>query len=127
MKKIIAFIVLSTLLFLESCSNNTDDVTLSVGKYVLQNSNELYPPYVLLQDSNKFVFMYSIVSSYSNQGSYTIDKDKLILTTYDDKFTYTFQITKKGIVFVAEKSSEILTYDNKVNVVDGDKFILDGE
>lgn len=119
MKKLICCSMLLIFVLLCGCSSNT----LSVGNYVLKNTDEPISPYVLLKEDNKFVFMYSSLSSNLPQGTYSIDKNKLILTTDDNKYTYVFKISDKTIIFIADKSSEIPLLDKEVPVKDGDTFI----
>lgn len=124
MKKVICYTMLLIFVLLFGCSTDTIDKTLiSIGKYVLQSSDEVIAPYVLLEEDNKFVFMYSALSSYFAHGKYSIDSNKLILTTEDEKFTYVFKINNKSISFIEDKSSEIPSYSGKAPVIDGDVFI----
>lgn len=123
MKKLICCTMLLTLMLLYGCSNDTVP-TLSVGKYVLEGTDEVIAPYVLLDDDQRFVFMYSVLSSHLPQGIYSVDGDKLILTADGDQAAYVFEIEDKAIAFVADESATIPSFSEQTSVVDGDHFTL---
>lgn len=122
----LVFLIVSlVLIFTCGCSNNSFS-TLESGKYVLESSEEVVVPYVLLEENNRFVFMYSVLSSYLPVGTYSVDGDKLILTTDDEtESIYVFSIKKNKIVFVADESTDIPSYQfSSKSVGDGAEFVV---
>jgi hypothetical protein len=90
-----------------------------IGNYVMQASKEPVKPIVSLEDSNKFTFTYSALSSYIAIGSYEVDDDNLILKTDDGKYKYIFKIKDNALIFNAKESSQIPSF---ANVPDGTIF-----
>lgn len=87
MKKIFISVLFVAIVFVFSgCADKseTSQKSLAVGKYVMEESDEVIKPNIQLQDDNKFIFNYSALSSYIAIGSYEVDDDsKLILKTDD--------------------------------------------
>jgi hypothetical protein len=83
MKKLLfmKFFLLVSIWVLVGCSDNpkTTEQYITVGTYVMQESEEPEKPMVSLEDSNKFTFTYSVLSSYIGIGSYEVDDGNLIL------------------------------------------------
>lgn len=108
-------------LALTSCSSKkTSDKSLELREYVMKESDEPKPikPTVTLYE-DKFMFMYSALSSYIGIGTYEIDNDKLILKTDDGKNVYVFTIDNGTLIFNADESSNLPSY---ANVPDGAVF-----
>lgn len=91
----------------------------SVGTYVIQESEEPVKPFVSLEDNNKFIFTYSALSSYIPIGSYEVDNGILTLKTEDGKYKYVFEIKDNTLIFKAPESSKIPSY---AHVADGSIF-----
>lgn len=108
---------------LVGCCNkpNTTEKYISVGTYVIQESEEPIKTIVLLKDSNKFTFTFSMLSSYHAYGSYEENDGNLILKTDDGNFKYVFMIKDNTLIFNTNESSEIPSY---ANVPDGSIFSL---
>lgn len=125
MKKLAFLIVWLILIFACGCSNDNFS-TLEIGKYVIEHSEEVEVPYILLEENKRFVFMYSLLSSYLPEGTYSIDGNKLILTTDDEtESIYVFLIKKNKIVFVASESTDIPSYQfSSKGVEDGTTFVI---
>lgn len=123
MKKwlLLKFLLLVMVGALIGCSNSTKTTEqyISVGTYVMQESEESIKPNVSLEDSNKFTFTYSVLSSYIAIGSYEVDDGSLILKTDDSEYIYVFIIKDGALVFNAKESSEIPPF---ANVPDGAIF-----
>ena len=115
------FLLLVLTLVLVGCSNNpkTTEQYIPVGTYIMQESEEPVKPIVSLEDSNKFIFTYSALSSYIAIGTYEVDDDNLILKTNDGKYKYVFKIEDNTLIFNATESSEIPSF---ANVPDGTIF-----
>lgn len=107
MKKFIAVILLVALcITISSCGKADSEKDLELREYIFQESEDVIPASIMLMEDNKFQFIFSGISSYIGIGSYIIDGDRLILTTDDGDYHYTFNITDDGLVFDAEASSE---------------------
>ena len=122
MKKFFALVLsIAILMGLSGCSNKTKTTEqyIPVGDYIMQESEEPGKPIVSLEDSNRFHFNYSMLSSYYAVGSYEEDGDNLILKTDDGKYKYVFKIKDNTLIFNAKESSEIPSY---ANVTDGAIF-----
>jgi hypothetical protein len=123
MKKLlfIKFILLVLTCVLLGCSNNlkATEQYISIRDYVMQESEEPVKPTVSLEDSNKFTFTYSVLSSYIAIGTYEVDNDNLVLKTDDGKYEYVFKIKDGNLIFSATESSEIPSF---ASVPDGAVF-----
>lgn len=94
--------------------------SIAIGDYIMEKSEEVAKPTVQLKEDNKFIFNYSVLSSYIAIGSYDVDDDSnLILKTDDGKFQYVFKIKGKTLIFNLEESAEMPSY---VNIPDGSIF-----
>ncbi len=115
---LLIFIMLSTF---TGCGKNTvtGAINVSVGKYIMLESEEPLKPSVVLDENNMFMFTYSMLSSYVPTGSYEVADGKLILNTNDGKYKYVFKIKSNELIFDAKESSEIPSY---ANVPDGAVF-----
>jgi hypothetical protein len=120
-KLIFCTLVILCTLFCGCSSQNLESLTL--GKYQLENASGVTAPYVLLE-GNKFIFQYSVASSYFNRGTYKIEDNTLILTTEDEAYTYVFQIDNEKLCFNLKSSSKLTEYKGETPIEDGAKFIL---
>lgn len=96
LKPVAVLLVLSVdMFFAAGCA----PVKLVPGKYVarIEEMKDL-KPWVSLTADNQFVFNRGSVLSYRPSGTYSIDKDRLILTASPDEI-YRFKIQKDAIVF----------------------------
>lgn len=98
-------LTLSLCLFAVSCGK-APVRDLELRTYTESASDEPLPARLTLLEGNRFEFRFSAASSYLGYGIYQIDDDKLLLTTDDGKFHYTFTIAEDGLVFDAVNSSE---------------------
>ena len=78
--------------------------------YTYYFSPDLFPPKLVLYEDGTGSFSYSAFSSYMVYGPYTNDGEKIVLTTSDNMFHYTFRIDGEKLIFDAENSSEIPKY-----------------
>ena len=126
MKKTISLLLALFVLcsFLYGCEK--ENVTsISFGKYYLQNCTEqVMTPYVFLYDRNEFTFVHSAISSYIPHGTYDV-KDSLLILNGDDGNTFQFYIDGTNLIYIADKSSHIIEYDNFPATVDGSIFTLE--
>lgn len=102
----ISFLVIIATVMLVACSNR-QDVILPYGTYTLETSEDSIKPTIELGEDGKFTFVFSAFSSYIGYGAYEIDRNKLVLRTDDEKYTYLFDIVNNTLVFNADNSSEI--------------------
>lgn len=93
------------------------------GKYKLETATGITAPYVLLR-GNQFIFQYSLLSSYFNQGTYKIEDNTLILTTEDKAYTYKFQIVDGDLCFRLKLSSKLIRFKGEPAIKDGARFVL---
>ena len=114
MKKLLLSVLILPVLFcvLTGCSNGSKTVneSVSIGVYVMEESEEPLKPSVSLEEGNRFTFTYSVLSSYIAVGTYEVNGDKLVLKTDDDKYKYVFRVEDGSLIFCAEESSEIPSY-----------------
>ena len=68
-------------------------------------SSEIFPPSLVLCEDGTGNFSFSAVSSYANFGTYTNDGEKIVLTTDDNCYYFTFIIDGDRLIFDAENSS----------------------
>jgi len=90
-RKILLLSCLTILAALFGCQNNSE---LQTGKYMTEDNLA----WVILHDDDTFIFVRNIAASYAPVGTYSFEKDKLILSVSDDE-NYTFLITYGQIVF----------------------------
>ena len=68
MKKLLLSVLILLVLFcvLTGCSNGSKTVneSVSIGVYVMEESEEPLKPSVSLEEGNRFTFTYSVLSSY---------------------------------------------------------------
>ncbi len=116
---ILFMIVIAYVLVGCSKSSQTTVQYVSVGTYLMQESEEPVKPSLLLEDTKRFTFNYSALSSYIAIGTYEIFNGNLILKTDDGKYKYVFEIKDTSLIFKAKESSEIPSF---ANVPDGAIF-----
>ncbi len=104
---------------------------LSEGTYTAGNVESIRTPASITFDFEKstFTFCYDLLSSYLPQGTWEIEKGKVIATTDDKNHVYIFDIVDHDTIAFVQKGSSILTYiDDKITthpkIVDGTKFIF---
>ncbi len=128
-KNICFFIILTlTLSLFTACINKTTE--LKMGKYTLelQENNEI-PNVMLLRitlTDKQFTFVYDLLSSYLNSGTYKITNDILILTISDKKYTYSFKIDGDSLAFIEDKSDSVSLIDKRIGIqiIEGSVFKL---
>lgn len=121
---ILFMIVIAYVLVGCSKSSQTTVQYVSVGTYLMQESEEPVKPSLLLEDTKRFTFNYSALSSYIAIGTYEIFNGNLILKTDDGKYKYVFEIKDTSLIFKAKESSEIPSF---ANVPDGAIFNAEKE
>lgn len=113
MKRIfsIIFLSLSLIGILVGCSNSseTTEQSMPLGAYVMEESEDVLKPYLVLKENNEFSFTYSPLSGYFNIGSYEESDGKLILDTRDSEYKYVFKIEGKDLIFNLKESLEMPT------------------
>ncbi|MBQ8624412.1 MAG: hypothetical protein IJ424_08640 [Oscillospiraceae bacterium] len=117
MRKLIAIILTAVLaLALSACASSEP----KLRAYVYETEeDELMPPTVTLLEDNRFMFVFSPISSYIGFGTYAINEDVLTLTTDDGEYVYIFEIANGKLVFNAEDSSEMTWF---AEIPDGAEF-----
>lgn len=125
---IIIIIVAATIFGIWSATNPKEDsVSLPLGTYTLEDSSSIIPPSITLGNNNEFSFTYSLLSSYANYGTYSIEDGRLILTTSDQLYTYVFLIDRESLAFQAARSSETMVFGDEIPLFDADVFTYVGK
>ena len=110
------------LIFCTSCSAES---TIREGTYLLQGQEESIAilPRVNI-DGENIMFSYDLLSSYANIGGFIIDKNKLIMTTCDNRYTYVFEIDEDSLYFLEDESSNVSLTDPRFGyeIKDFDEF-----
>jgi len=124
MKKIfsLAFALIIILTIFMACSQEKviPQASVVLGVYKKEISETSAQPQVALSEGNKFVFIYSVFSSYLPVGTFEIKGNELILNTDDGKNSYVFEVKNTTLVFDQSKSSPVSFGE----VGSGDVFIL---
>ncbi len=112
-KQSILLAVLTVFLLFAGCTQQqTEDVQqqpaqVQLGKYEMESSEEPLPPYVILEEGQKFQMMYSAMMSYLPLGTYEVKGSDVVLTTEDGERRYTFRVDGDTLVFQKDKSSSV--------------------
>ena len=126
-KTCISFIIVLIFLLLTGCNSNNDTHTVKNGTYIMEQeeTDVNLLPYVTISD-DKISFSYDSLSSYWPLGSYSIDDDKLTMTTDDNMYIYVFQIDGDNLIFQKNDSSSVKLIDDRlgVKITDNVKFHL---
>lgn len=114
MNKKFTIIMFFSLLILVACSSDEETSVLKDGNYVLEQKGdeEVLSPHVTISEDS-MLFSYDSLSSYLLYGNYTIDEDILIMTTYDKKYSYVFQIDGDKLIFQEKESSSVSLIDSR--------------
>lgn len=108
-----------------------DEKTELASSYIAQTDadtkvlNAVLPTLTLDTEKKTFCFTYDVLSSYMPFGSYTEKNNKIILTTDDGQFHYTFERgSKNTLCFAANASSPVKLTDKRfgIELKDGTVF-----
>ena len=112
-----------------SCGQTSKKSEINDGKYTLkvseqENTGAIFPAITI--SDGIFTFTYDPLSSYLSYGKYEVQDDRLILTTVDEKYQYTFHINGKSLFFMEEESSDVKLLDANlgIQVLDMDEFVF---
>lgn len=115
------------LLFLTACNSSNVVISVKDGTYVLEQTATKGDvlPQVNISNGN-ISFTYDLLSSYSPDGTYTIDGNILTMTTTDKKYKYIFQVKGDKLIFHKDKSSKINLIDDRLGfkITDNAEFKL---
>ena len=96
------------------------------GTYAMDSKfeSQIYPPTVTFSTEDMtFSFGFDALSSYMNVGTYVIENDEIVATTFDGKYAFVFQIIDEtSVSFVADKSASTKMVEGKTAVPDGAVF-----
>jgi hypothetical protein len=113
-----------------SCSpeNDQKDTYLKTGTYIIENSNGIIAaiPGLTLEEDNKFVFTYSVLSSNIPSGSYEIKDNKLVLSVdaaSDEPVFFVFEIDGEKLIYRQGQSTELPAFAHN-EIYDGAVFVL---
>lgn len=125
MKKII--MIVTCILCLVSCQNEDNDgknLILEEGTYSqVQVADEDFPARIWIEDG-KMSFSYDFLSAYFTSGTYSQDNNLVTLITDDKKYTYVFELTEEGLVFLQDQSSKIRYTDERLQVIIKDQTLF---
>lgn len=97
---------------------------------VVEGKQEKEVPNLTLFSDGTFGFSYDLLNSYYAVGTYKIQEDKIIASTEDGKYAYTFEKQgDKQYRFIADESSDVSLINKACGeeIKDGAIFELDGE
>lgn len=131
--KIIMLIFMLCIAFLcTGCANkllNELIFTVTDGVYTMETTEteQIDTPSLSFDTHEKtFQFSYDPLSSYFNYGTYIIDKDEVVATTSDGKYTFVFKIVDDNMVsFIADQSDSVDTVEGVTAVPDEAVFKLE--
>ena len=107
--------VIMPVFFLLICTSCSTKSTISQGTYLLQaqeNTGAILPSVTI--DGENIMFSFDPLSSYANIGGFTIEKDRLIMTSSDKRYTYVFEINEESLYFLEDESSDIHLTDPRI-------------
>lgn len=116
MKKVIAFLsLLAALISISACSKGEATEAHPAGMdaeiYVMEGTDSPAAPSVILEKNGRFTFTFSAFSSYIARGFYETEEDRVLLQTQDDENRYVFKRRDGALIFMAEESSEIPSFN----------------
>ena len=86
---------------------DASSVTTKIRIYKYDLSPDPMPATLKLMSDGTATFTYSALSSYLNIGTYTNDGEKIVMTTDDNLYRFTFIIDGEKLIFDAKNSSEL--------------------
>ena len=93
----------------------------AIGSYVFSPDNHGdNDSFVSLYEDQTFQFAISRGLSYHGYGTYDIKDGYLILSTYDGKYTYVFEMHEDKLIYLKTKSN---SYSGLRQIADGSEFI----
>ena len=106
MKKIIYLIVMSMfILGMSACTIQSSK--LALGKYVLEDAEDIDMAWIELSADQHFVFNRNLATSYRPSGNYTVENNVLTLRVNEDE-VYTFKIEGDTLIFESGAYAESL-------------------
>ncbi|HCT90349.1 MAG TPA: hypothetical protein DF613_03045, partial [Lachnospiraceae bacterium] len=105
------------------------EMPVTPGRYVVKRRGHtgVIDPYVVLDEDGTCSFFYSVLDSYAFYGTYKVEEENTVTLT-DDVYSYVFTYSGGELIFDADRSSEIRTFDGGiVSVADGEVFSLQDE
>jgi hypothetical protein len=93
--------------------------------YELQDTDLDIPiaPYLILMSDGRFVFQYSLLSSYVNYGEYEIKGTEYTMSTKDGNYKFRFHKLGDSLIFDSEGSARC-RLDNGTELTNGAEFAL---
>ena len=116
---IILCVIAAVCLLTNPKNKSKEEITPLEGYIYVADVDEMMPARITLFDDGTFSFFFSPISSYLGTGSYTVEDNRLTLSTRDIVFTYVFDIHGNTLVFDADASSTQTWFSN---LYDGAKF-----
>lgn len=133
MKKLFAVIMISVVLMLSGCNQETTTSNSGKGSidpavFCLEDSRY---PRISLKENNTFGITFNAMAIGTAYGTYTVSEDEILTLTTENGSVYNFEIKKTAIVFdadtsdnLAPDSDEEISAELATEIVDGAKFEL---
>ena len=104
MKSMVILIIVSVL-FTSACAFGGRVEAPATGKYVMKDAEMEEWAWVLLEEENQFTFNRNLATSYRPMGTYSVEKDELILKVRDNEI-YRFRIEGDSLIFESGEFAE---------------------
>lgn len=103
----IIMLFLISMIFVGGCSLQNNPKPLATGKYEAKivETEQFLKPWVVLEKDNKFVLNRGPGLSYRPEGTYSIEKDVLVLTSNVNE-VYKFKILDDNLIFETGELAE---------------------
>lgn len=133
MKKLFAVIMISVVLMLSGCNQET--TTSNSGKGSIDPAvfclEDARYPRISLKEDGTFNITFNAMANGSARGTYTVSEEEILTLTTESGAVYNFEITRTAIVFDADTSSDFVpetedgeSAETTPEIVDGVKFEL---
>lgn len=96
-----------SVLFTSACAFGGRTEEPATGKYVMQGAPIKEWAWVLLEEDHQFKFNRNLATSYLPMGTYSVEKDELLLKV-NDKEIYRFRIEGDRLIFESGELAESL-------------------
>lgn len=104
MKSMIILVIISVL-FTSACAFGGRSKEPATGKYVMKDAVMEDWAWVLLEEEHQFTFNRNLATSYWPMGTYSVEKDELLLKVHD-KEIYRFRINGDSLIFESGEFAE---------------------
>jgi hypothetical protein len=126
MMKRVGYLIVLLVIFSFYAGCGAKNPTIKNGTYVYGNDPKGVNNATISISDKEITFVFDLLSSYMNIGTYTIKDNLLTMVTDDGLYHYVFQISEDTLIFKKDKSSSVKLIDSRlgVQVVDNSVFKL---